>query len=282
MAGTRPNVQRTSDLITKIGHLAQTNVYQVKVQAPGPVLGFISTQTGIKYNENIELLCHSASLPGSSFATHENTQDFYGSRTRYAYKRQHDEALTLEFYVDKRYDIFSYFDEWQNYITGQGSIYNKSSYYNSNQIHRANYPKGSTGYMTPIYVTKFEKDIQDQAMEFCFIDAFPYQINSTPISYGPADVLKMTVQFYYTRYVKRNLVGQSSQSRTKSNNKQRKSSNPAVYLSKSNAAAAASLAEEANGNPFARDTADRFGDFFINRDLGAGANDNSGSLSGFA
>ena len=99
--------------------------------------------------------------------------------------------------------------------------------------------------MTPIYVTKFEKDIQDQAMEFCFIDAFPYQINSTPISYGPADVLKMTVQFYYTRYVKRNLVGKSSQSRT-------------------------------------RDTSDRFGDFFINRDLGVGANDNSGSLSGFA
>ena len=251
MAGTRPNVQRTSDLVTKIGHLARTNVYQVKVQAPGAVLGYVKKQTGIKYSEQIELLCSSATLPGSALATHENVQDFYGVRTRYAYSRQHDESLALEFYVDKKYDVISYFDEWQNYIVGQGSLYNKRDFYNSNQVHRANYPKGESGYMSPIFVTKFEKDIQDQAIEYCFIDAFPQSINSSPIAYGDADILKVTVNFFYTRYVKRNLISEKSQSRT---------------------------------NRF-RSKRDSF-DFFINRDvspnLGLGANDNSGALSGFA
>lgn len=276
MAGTRPNVQRTSDLVTKIGHLARTNVYQVKVQAPGPVLGFVTKQTGIKYNEQIELLCSSASLPGSAMATHENVQDFYGVRTRYAYSRQHDESLALEFYVDKKYDVISYFDEWHNYIVGQGSLYNKTAFYNSNQVHRANYPKGETGYMAPIFVTKFEKDIQDQAVEYCFIDAFPQSINSMEVAYGQGDILKVSVSFFYSRYVKRNLLGQKSQSRTgRYSNRQGKSSNPADYLREDNSRIAAELEQEVNSNPFARDTADRFGDVFINRntDLGLGAND---------
>ena len=276
MAGTRPNVQRTSDLVTKIGHLARTNVYQVKVQAPGPVLGFVAKQTGIKYNEQIELLCSSASLPGSAMATHENVQDFYGVRTRYAYSRQHDESLALEFYVDKKYNVISYFDEWHNYIVGQGSLYNKTAFYNSNQVHRANYPKGETGYMAPIFVTKFEKDVQDQAVEYCFIDAFPQSINSVEVAYGQGDILKVSVSFFYSRYVKRNLLGQRSQSRTgRYSNRQGKSSNPADYLREDNNRIAADLEQEVNSNPFARDTADRFGDVFINRntDLGVGAND---------
>ena len=282
MAGTRPNVQRTSDLVTKIGHLARTNVYQIKVQAPSPVLGFVASQTGIRYNEQIELLCSSANLPGSALATHENVQDFYGVRTRYAYSRQHDESISLEFYVDKKYNIISYFDEWHNYIVGQGSLYNKESYYNSNQVHRANYPKGETGYMAPMYVTKFEKDIQDQAIEYCFIDAFPQSINSMPVAYGQSEILKVTVSFFYSRYVKRNLIGQKGQSRSSRYKNQTKSSNPADYLKEDNSKIAADLEQEVNRNPFARDTADRFGDFFINRDLGVGANDNSGALSGFA
>ena len=267
MAGTRPNVQKTSDLVTKIGHLARTNVYQVKVQAPPSVLAFVATQTGIRYNEQIELLCSSASLPGSALATHENVQDFYGVRTRYAYSRQHDESLSLEFYVDKKYNIISYFDEWQNYIVGQGSLYNKSQYYNSNQVHRANYPKGTTGYMSPLYVTKFEKDIQDQAIEYCFIDSFPQSINAIPVTYGQADILKVTVSFFYTRYVKRNLVGQRSQSRTDryTYNSNAKSSNPADYLREDNSKIAAVKEEQVNRVPFSRDTDEYYNNFGDNR-----------------
>jgi len=275
MAGTKPNVQKTSNLINKIGHLARTNVYQVKVQAPSSVLGFITEQTGIKYNRRIELLCSGATLPGSAMATHENVQDFYGVRTRYAYSRQHDESIALEFYVDKKYDIISYFDEWHNYIVGQGSIYNKNSFYKSNQVHRVNYPKGETGYMSPMYITKFEKDLQDRAVEYCFIDAFPQSINSSPITYGSADILKVTINFIYSRYVKRNLVRQKSQSRTNRYNANTISTNPADYLKEDNSRIAAQLEQEVNSNPFARDTSDRFGDIFINRNLnlGIGAND---------
>ena len=136
--------------------------------------------------------------------------------------------------------------------------------------------------MAPMYVTKFEKDVQDQAIEYCFIDAFPQSINSMPVAYGQSEILKVTVSFFYSRYVKRNLIGQRSQSRTGRYSNQTKSSNPADYLRQDNSRIAAELDEQVNRNPFARDTADRFGDFFVNRDLGIGANDNSGALSGFA
>ena len=97
-----------------------------------------------------------------------------------------------------------------------------------------------------------------------------------PVAYGQSEILKVTVSFFYSRYVKRNLVGQRGQSRSDRYKNQTKSSNPADYLKEDNSKIAADLEQEVNRNPFARDTADRFGDFFINRDLGTGANDNSG------
>ena len=133
-------------------------------------------------------------------------------------------------------------------------------------------------------MTKFEKDIQDASMEFHFVDAFPYSISATPIAYGPADILRMTVNFYYTRYVKSDLIGQRSQSRSGRYNSNIKSTNPADYLKEDNTRIAAELEEQVNRNPFARDTADRFGDFFINTNinLGTGANDLAGTTSNIA
>ena len=83
--------------------------------------------------------------------------------------------------------------------------------YESTRIgYRMSYP---TEYKNNIYVTKFEKDMQDKQLQYTFVDAFPTSINSTPVSYAESDVLRYNVSFSYVRYVReRRSVSSQSQS----------------------------------------------------------------------
>ena len=53
-----------------------------------------------------------------------------------------------------------------------------------------------------LYINKFEKGFK-RTMRYQFINAFPKSMASVPVSYGPADILKVTVSFNYDRYIVR-------------------------------------------------------------------------------
>lgn len=215
MAGRRPNAQNISALKTKIGELSQTNVFQVSFLPPNSVFQFIKNEYKVSYAEKFELLCNSAVLPGSRLATHEQSQDFYGVRKRYAYRKQFDETLQLNFYVDINYDVITFFEGWQDYIMGLGTGFNQVSKNNlkrQNFTYRVSYPEGPNGYVTNIFVSKFEKDLRNNLLEYTFTDAFPIGFNSMPVQYGSAEVLQMTVDFAYSKYVKDVVKGVQKQS----------------------------------------------------------------------
>ena len=56
------------------------------------------------------------------------------------------------------------------------------------------YQKGS------LEVTKFEKNL-DRTISYQFINTFPKSITPIPVTYGNADILKVSVSFNYDRYV---------------------------------------------------------------------------------
>ena len=49
-------------------------------------------------------------------------------------------------------------------------------------------------------ITKFEKDFQYR-IDYQFYNIFPKIITAVPLSYGGAEVLKLTVSFNYDRYI---------------------------------------------------------------------------------
>ena len=65
--------------------------------------------------------------------------------------------------------------------------------------YRMSYPKE---YKSNIYVTKFEKDMQDKQLMYTFVDAFPTSISSTPVTYAASEVMRYSVSFSYVRYVR--------------------------------------------------------------------------------
>ena len=205
---------RTSDLKSRILNLAQTSVFQVKMQPPEAVMAHIRNNTDINYNEDgedIELLCSDASLPGTSLSTHEITGDYRGVRERMAYRRMYDATTDFVFYVDHDYDVIEFFDSWVDYISGmgEGQYLSKDSAKSSAANYRMNYPNS---YMTNVYISKFEKDVSPDnkifndgdkyAMTYTFVQAFPLNIISTPVSYQQSDVLRVTVSMAYQRYVR--------------------------------------------------------------------------------
>jgi hypothetical protein len=208
MPGPYPNSVKTSALKSKILHVAQTSVYQVKVQPPIKVLTFLNARNFNYYadGENVELMCSAASLPGVNLFTHEATNDFAGMSEKMAYRKDFGNTLDLTFMVNNRYDVIELFDGWVDFIAGQTT--NNRGYENSAVSYRMNYPNS---YRSPIHVTKFEKNARAERkrnindsyqLRYTFIDAFPISIAPTQVSYEASDVLKYNISMSYTRYIR--------------------------------------------------------------------------------
>ena len=216
MAGPTPRAFKTGDLKSKILNLAQTSVYQVKISPPDADVRqpgearlickqFINSRIQNKVYDDLSLLCNDASLPGSSFATHDVTSDYQGVRERMAYRRIYDDTLDLTFYVDNNYDIVNWFQGWMDYIQGYSEVPddNFNNFSRRTASHQMRYYKE---YATDnLYITKFEKgdpsNTDSRSITYKFIGAFPINMIQTPISYEQSDILRVSVSFAYTRFV---------------------------------------------------------------------------------
>ena len=201
----RPNRVSTSFIKGRILNIAQTSVYQVKLQPPATVINFLRHPSReVDYNSqdglNIELLCRQTSLPGQSFATHEQSIDYPGVTEKMVYRKMYDDRVDFTFYIDKKYKVVEFFEGWIDYCAGQGTTYGRDDYLNRSAYYRMNYP---SDYKTDsLYITKFEKDAKN-SMVYQFIGAFPISIAATQVSYDSSDVLQCTVSFSFMRYLRR-------------------------------------------------------------------------------
>tara|TARA_Y100000004_G_scaffold173365_1_gene211155 strand:- start:45 stop:872 length:828 start_codon:yes stop_codon:yes gene_type:complete len=221
MVAKRPTSVGLSKLKSKLMRPATTSHFLCQFQPPTSIESFASARAGVgflgasAYNDSggaelIELSCASASLPGSSLATHEINNDFTGVTERHVYRRQYDERSDFTFYVDHNYRVIDFFENWMSYIVGEDEITDQPDIQQNRQYsYRMNFPND---YKTDnLYITKFEKDYNSpqklgeelvpRVLTYQFINAFPISINSMPVSYEGSDVLKCTVSFTYSRYV---------------------------------------------------------------------------------
>ena len=170
---------------------ALTSNYICEFTSPSSVeslTGFVKPS-----NELITLSCSEASLPGSSVATMDITNDYHGVTEKHGYRRMYDDRADFQFYVDSDYKMIGYFESWIAFITGDNE-----RRLDSNYTYRVQYPKD---YRTNFIITKFERNLEGKYLRYEFIDAFPSNINSMPISYDASQLLKVSVSLSYSRYV---------------------------------------------------------------------------------
>ena len=168
--------------------------------------------------EKLNLLCSEASLPGSSIATHDITNDFHGVTEKHAYRRLYDDRIDLTFYVDaENYMPIRFFETWINFISQQSTadIEGRPKATDKDYFYSFEYPDD---YMSDngMKIIKFEKSSLGNAgisgilgtkpskagqLTYTFIRTFPLSISSMPVSYDQSSLLKCTVSMSYIRYV---------------------------------------------------------------------------------
>ena len=188
-----------SDVKKIFGNLSQTNHYLVNfsilttvdkelldhIKGFGVNTDFISRNSG--------LLCSEASLPGSSLATAEVKDNFMGIPQEFAHTRLYTD-IDFTFYVDHDYNNLRFFEGWIDFISsGSGQNDLQGNYY-----RRMRYPDKYK--CQTMSITKFERDFKSR-IDYLFINAFPKLVTAVPVSYGQADILRVSVSFNYDRYV---------------------------------------------------------------------------------
>ena len=214
MASVRP--RSVDEIKANLLNPALTSQYHVNIGKPfndAGFDGFLSSIGGNHKQDQLNLQCCEAQLPGSQLATSEITNDFYGVTERHVYRRQFDDRIDLNLYCDaEQYLPIRFFEAWMNYITNTGIVNSQQNI--SGDIENENYSyrmKFPSKYKGPLEVTKFEKSTgakrkdgisakSVRPLTYKFVNAFPLAISSMPVTYDSSDLLKCNVSFAYSRY----------------------------------------------------------------------------------
>ena len=184
-----------------IGPLAQTNHFQVTFSSLRPsvesylrdylkvddIRNFLSRRAGI--------LCDSASLPTTAYATAEVRDNFMGVPQQFAHTRIYTD-LDFSFYVDEDYNLLKIFEGWMEYISSganSSTLADDRAYF-----RRMRYPDSYK--CDTMYINKFEKNFK-KTMRDRVENVFPKAMSAVPVSYGPADILKVSISFNFDRYI---------------------------------------------------------------------------------
>ena len=184
-----------------IGPLAQTNHFQVTFSSLRPsvesylrdylkvddIRNFLSRRAGI--------LCDSASLPTTAYATAEVRDNFMGVPQQFAHTRIYTD-LDFSFYVDEDYNLLKIFEGWMEYISSganTSTLQDDRAYF-----RRMRYPDSYK--CDTMYINKFEKNFK-KTMRYRFVNVFHKAMSAVPVAYGPADILKVNVSFNFDRYI---------------------------------------------------------------------------------
>ena len=184
-----------------IGPLAQTNHFQVTFSSLRPsvesylrdylkvddIRNFLSRRAGI--------LCDSASLPTTAYATAEVRDNFMGVPQQFAHTRIYTD-LDFSFYVDEDYNLLKIFEGWMEYISSganTSTLQDDRAYF-----RRMRYPDSYK--CDTMYINKFEKNFK-RTLRYRFVNVFPKAMSAIPAAYGPGDLLKVSVSFNFDRYI---------------------------------------------------------------------------------
>ena len=209
-------------ILTRSGGISASNLYQFSIDAGEGGMrqyladnNFTGTDTGDDI-VNLNLLCNEIQLPGVTYSSHDLTQPKKGITQKMATSKVFNE-LDVSFYCDAESMPLIFFRSWQDYIMG-GLENPQFAYSESNTLskyeHQVYAQRYYHSYTCDILIHKLEKYGIDKfdfdsyeasgrkkdykvGFHARLAKAYPYTVSSIPYSAGSAQLVKVTVGFYY-------------------------------------------------------------------------------------
>ena len=212
-------------VLEQSGGISASNLYEWVIQPPGALIEWFEQHVNKdkiswqkQWGENaiyLQLLCNEIQLPGVTYAGVDVKMPYKGITQKMAGNKVYNE-LDVSFFLDGESTPLKFFRAWQDYIMGAGVnnalpditkggyFEDLGPYYGTDQ--QAFAQSYYDDYVADVVLRKLEKfNIGDRdkikdyrvAYEARIAKAYPYTVSSVPYSAGPAQLVKVTVGFYY-------------------------------------------------------------------------------------
>jgi len=170
---------------------------------------------GLGLKTKMSLMCAEAEIPGTSYMTTQTTGHRQGIVETFPTLRQFP-PLNLSFYLDAEHVILEVLETWMKFINPieEGMESDKPAY------SRFAYPED---YKEILHITKFERNLKEHSRlmntrdpnktqllqnnpaskisQYKFFEVWPTNMTSMRVKYGQSDVLRLSVQLAYDRYI---------------------------------------------------------------------------------
>ena len=206
--------------IAKSGGMALSTGYAVKFDLAADLSKYIN-----QLNLDMDLyegFCDEASLPPSQAATGQTTGKYLGEgQVSYPHTKMYTD-FQLGWMCDANMEPYKFLQAWWSYIFSEvdenGIGYDTGGYFPSrkgltyegamgvnakvrNRTTRMRFPET---YHATIRIGKVEKgptgDTSRISMVHVLQDAYPYSVETVPLSYGGSTLVKATGNFYYSKH----------------------------------------------------------------------------------
>ena len=219
MASAR-GVQNFMQAIGKSGGISASNLYQFSFAKKPKLAKFFEDNLGqdfLKLTDNgdelnLQLLCNEIQLPGVTYSAFDVKSVHKGITQKMATAKVYNE-LDLSFFMDGTSLPLRFFRAWQDF-TQNGSAGNPEFFYEDQPYKRAFASNYYEDYACDMFISKLEKikgaaeDERDEngnikqnhyynPWNARLVHAYPYTVASIPYSAGAAQLVKVTVGFYY-------------------------------------------------------------------------------------
>lgn len=157
-------------------NIARPNLYYVEIVAPESLQ---------KTNEEISLVsmwCSNAMTPQVSIMTNDDYMEA-GTRRKFAYEYDY-QNLVLQFYIDQKYQIKNFFDDWKQLIVPYKRNFR--------------WPEDYTAPSLKLYILN---QADKKTYEYEYLDVFPKTIQSVDLSYSQGtQASQFSVEFVFTDF----------------------------------------------------------------------------------
>ena len=159
------------------------------------------------------LLCNEIQIPGVTYAA-TDVKSVHKGITQKLVSNKVDNELDVSFFCDLKSTPYKLFRSWMDLVMGQNidamskSAFEEQSYRKQSSTYQNNAKAFAQNYYDDytydIVINKLEKGRKgDQKGGYTndfgvrLVNAYPYTLASVPYSAGPAQLVKVTVGFYY-------------------------------------------------------------------------------------
>tara|TARA_B100001989_G_scaffold243478_1_gene211225 strand:- start:761 stop:1444 length:684 start_codon:yes stop_codon:yes gene_type:complete len=206
--------------IGKAGGISASNLYQFSFQPTPKLQKFFKDnllEEFLKLTDNgdeinLQLLCNEIQLPGVTYSAFDIKSVHKGITQKMATAKVYNE-LDVSFFMDGTSLPLRFFRAWQDF-TSNGVASNPEFFYDDQEYKRAFASNYYEDYACDMFINKLEKydgkiagttdtngnrkkDSLANPWNARLVKAYPYTVASIPYSAGPAQLVKVTVGFYY-------------------------------------------------------------------------------------